>query len=162
VSELQRVLRLLRADDTAGPGSLAVGARLDAMARELRAAGLEVTCQTTGVPALPTEIDLAVGRVVQEALTNVLRHAGPGTSVWVRLVGHDDRVEVEVVDDGRGTTVPGAARAGTGSGLTGMRERVELHGGRFTAGRVAPRGFRVHAQLPLPTVETAALEEVPA
>jgi signal transduction histidine kinase len=153
VTELQRVLRLLRADGTSGPGSLAVGARLDAMARELRAAGLEVTCQTTGVPALPTEIDLAVGRVVQEALTNVLRHAGPGTSAWVRLVGHDDRVEVEVVDDGRGTAVPGAADAGSGSGLTGMRERVELHGGRFRAGRAAPRGFRVHAEVPLPEVE---------
>jgi signal transduction histidine kinase len=155
VTELQRVLRLLRADGTTGPGSLAVGARLDAMARELRAAGLEVTCQTAGVPELPTEIDLAVGRVVQEALTNVLRHAGPGTSVWVRLVGHDDRVEVEVVDDGRGTAVPGASDAGSGSGLTGMRERVELHGGRFRAGRAAPRGFQVHAEVPLPVVEVA-------
>jgi signal transduction histidine kinase len=157
VSELQRVLRLLRSDEGTGPGGLAVRARLDALARELRGAGLEVTCQVQGLETLPTEIDLAVGRVVQEALTNVLRHAGPGTSAWVRLVGHDDRVEVEVVDDARGTPVPGTGEVGSGSGLTGMRERVELHGGRFSAGPVSPRGFRVRAELPLPAVEPAAM-----
>lgn len=147
VTELQRVLQLLRADDDQAAPALTVQARLDGLARELRRAGVEVTCQVADLPPLPTEIDLAVGRVVQEALTNVLRHSGPGTSAWVRLHADGADVEVEVVDDGRGT--PLVDRHGGGTGLTGMRERVELHGGRFTADRVRRGGYRVHARIPL-------------
>ncbi|WP_052665026.1 sensor histidine kinase [Nitriliruptor alkaliphilus] len=147
VTELQRVLQLLRSDDDQAAPALTVQARLDGLARELRRAGVEVTCQVAGLPPLPTEIDLAVGRVVQEALTNVLRHSGPGTSAWVRLHAAGTDVEVEVVDDGRGT--PLVERHGGGTGLTGMRERVELHGGRFAADRVRRGGYRVHASIPL-------------
>jgi len=150
VAELQRVLRLLRTDDRDAAGGLLVADRLQALARELRAAGLAVTVQVDALPPLPTEIDLALGRVVQESLTNVLRHAGPGSSAWVSLAATAAAVEVEVVDDAGGQPLPEALRGGAGSGLTGMRERVELHGGRFSAGRTTPRGFRVHAHLPLP------------
>lgn len=151
VTELQRVLQLLRPEDDGAVPALAVEARLDGLSQELRRAGIEVTCHARDLPRLPTEIDLAVGRVIQEALTNVLRHSGPGTSAWVRLVGCSDRVEVEVVDDGRGTPI--GERHGGGNGLTGMRERVELHGGRFSAERVRRGGYRVHASIPLPPVD---------
>ncbi|HSK22989.1 MAG TPA: histidine kinase [Egicoccus sp.] len=166
VAELQRVLKLLRADDRDAAGGLRVEARLDALARELRAAGLAVTLQVEDLPELPTEIDLALGRVVQESLTNALRHAGPGTSTWVRLWGTRTGVEVEIVDDAHGDPLPDEGRFGSGSGLTGMRERVELHGGRFRAGPTAPRGYRVHAWLPLPggtgPAEDAAVDAVGA
>ena len=149
VTELQRVLALLRTDEREPAGALRVEARLDALAGELRAAGLAVTLQVDDLPELPTEIDLALGRVVQESLTNALRHAGPGTSTWVRLWSGRTGVEVEIVDDAHGDPLPDEVRFGGGSGLTGMRERVELHGGRFHAGPTTPRGFRVHAWLPL-------------
>lgn len=151
VTELQRVLQLLRPEDDGAVSALTVEARLEGLSQELRRAGIEVTCHARDLPRLPTEIDLAVGRVIQEALTNVLRHSGPGTSAWVRLAGLPDRVEVEVVDDGRGTPI--GERHGGGSGLTGMRERVELHGGRFSAERVRRGGYRVHASIPLPRVD---------
>jgi signal transduction histidine kinase len=157
VTELQRVLALLRTDASDPAGGLRVEARLDALARELRAAGLAVTLQAEDLPELPTEIDLALSRVVQESLTNALRHAGPGSSTWVRIWGTRTGVEVEVVDDANGDPLPDEDRFGTGSGLTGMRERVELHGGRFHAGPTTLRGYRVHAWLPLPTVATPDL-----
>ncbi|GGI03853.1 sensor histidine kinase [Egicoccus halophilus] len=150
VTGLQRVLELLRTDDRDVGGGLRIGQRLDVLAEELRTAGLSVTVQATELPPLPTEIDLALGRVVQEALTNTLRHAGPGSSAWVRLAATPTAVEVEVIDDAGGEPLLAAARAGSGSGLRGMRERVELHGGRFTCGPTRPRGFRVEAWLPLP------------
>ncbi|MEX2627544.1 MAG: histidine kinase, partial [Ilumatobacteraceae bacterium] len=94
VTELQRVLQLLRTDTRDAAGGLRVEARLDALARELRAAGLAVTLQVDPLPDLPTEIDLALGRVVQESLTNALRHAGPGSSTWVRMWTTRTGVEV--------------------------------------------------------------------
>ena len=86
-------------------------------------------------------------RIVQEALTNTLKHAGPAkAAVTVR---YDERaVEIEVVDDGRAAT-PGAERAGGGNGLIGMRERVSLLGGRLQVGHHPAVGFSVRAHLPL-------------
>ncbi len=152
VGELQRVLRLLREPDDA-PGPLAALGRVEELANEVRRAGVAVTLQVGELPSLPVDIDLAAVRVVQESLTNVLRHAGPGTSAWVKIVADHDALKVEVGDDGAGTPLvdPREGRqdgVAAGSGLGGMRERVELHGGTFDAGQHGPRGWRVRATIP--------------
>jgi signal transduction histidine kinase len=94
---------------------------------------------------LPTEVETAVYRIVQEALTNTLKHAGPAHAcVTIRYEAH--ALELEIRDDGR----PGAPTTdGTGHGLVGMRERVALYGGVLDAGRNADGGFGVRARLPL-------------
>ena len=93
-------------------------------------------------------IELAVYRVVQEALTNVLKHAGPATSGTVRLTYGSDELTVEITDDGRGATTALSA-GGAGHGLIGMRERVEIYGGTFSAAPRAGGGYGVQAALPV-------------
>ena len=109
-----------------------------------------MTLDSTGaVDGLPAGVDLAVYRVVQESLTNVLKHGGP--VAHVRVARHEDRVEVEVTDDGRAGSVGGRGAAGSegGHGLLGMRERVALYGGTFEAVARPGGGFRVRASLPV-------------
>jgi signal transduction histidine kinase len=96
---------------------------------------------------LPPILDQTAYRIIQEALTNVLKHAGPGASATVGLAFDPASVELEVTDDGPGRI--GSVAVGTRRGLIGMRERVELFGGRFSAGPMADGGFRVFARLPL-------------
>ena len=107
------------------------------------------TSRSTSTPsagtAVPEVVAAAGYRIVQEALTNVARHAGPDASARVRLTRRDGVVEVEVRDDGRGA--PGPVRAG--GGLIGMRERAGALGGRFEAGGAPSGGFRVWASLPV-------------
>jgi signal transduction histidine kinase len=153
VTELQRVLKLLREPDDDGRGSLGALGRLDELADEVRRAGVAVTLQVGDLPPrLPTDLDLAAVRVVQESLTNTLRHAGPGSSAWVTVRVAQHGIEIETTDDGRGTPLvddrAGSDGVTSGSGLRGMRERVELHGGTFVAGPVKPRGWRVAATIP--------------
>ncbi len=154
VTELQRVLRLMREHDDERRGPLGALGRLDDLAEEVRRAGLMVTLQVGPLPPLPTDLDLAAVRVVKESLTNSLRHAGPGSSAWIKVRVVDDVIDLEVGDDGRGIPVTdhrGDDGQGTsrGTGLRGMRERVELHGGTFAAGHAAPRGWKVTARIPL-------------
>jgi signal transduction histidine kinase len=121
---------------------------LDQMIDECRAAGVSVSVQRSGEPmALSPMLDQTAYRIVQEALTNVLKHAGTGAAATVRLGFDPGSVELEITDDGPGTT--GSVTLGTRSGLIGMRERVELFGGRFEAGPMDGGGFRVFARLPL-------------
>jgi signal transduction histidine kinase len=111
----------------------------------MRQAGLPVELHQQGRPRpLPAGVELSAYRIIQEALTNTLKHAGPAqASVSVRY--NHDTVEVEVVDDGQG---PPPARPGTGGkGLVGMQERVNLYGGRLETGARPGGGFRVHAVL---------------
>jgi signal transduction histidine kinase len=96
---------------------------------------------------LPTGIDTSAYRIVQEALTNTLKHAGPGAHATVRLTVHPDYVDVEVSDDGRGSTAH--PTSGHGNGLRGIAERVHLLGGTLTAGPVPGGGFVVRAYLPV-------------
>jgi signal transduction histidine kinase len=112
----------------------------------LRDAGMDVALdvETTGA-AVPEVVAAAGYRIVQEALTNVARHAGPDASACVRLTRRDGVVEVEVRDDGRGAVGPVRA----GGGLTGMRERAAALGGRLEAGGAPSGGFRVWASLPV-------------
>jgi signal transduction histidine kinase len=111
-----------------------------------REAGLPVTLEVTGVPgALPAGAELAVYRVVQEALTNAIKHAG-GATTRVELEWGDAGLELRVADHGDGG--PSPQLAGAGHGLIGMRERIRVHGGELAAGPRAGGGFEVVARLP--------------
>ncbi|MBQ0896738.1 two-component sensor histidine kinase [Micromonospora sp. U56] len=126
-------------------------AELPALLDRFRDAGLRVRHTVTGEPAaLPPGLDLTVYRVVQEALTNALKHAGVGASVTVILEHVPDAVVVRVVDDGHGRPPVGPAPSG-GHGLVGMRERVGVYDGSLVAGPRLAGGWRVEARLPLPS-----------
>jgi signal transduction histidine kinase len=116
---------------------------------EVGRAGLPVTLQVSGTPgSISRTLDTSAYRIVQEALTNVLRHAGPATA-QVRICYEPDAVAVEVLDDGIGpANGEGAVLADGGHGLAGMQERVAMLGGRLTAGARPDRGFAVAARLP--------------
>lgn len=147
--------------DTARPAEPAPGlSRLPTLLESFRRAGLEVSVHEEGTARpLPPGVDLTAYRIVQEALTNVTKHAGTG-SARVRLAWNRDRVTITVTDDGRGSrTTPNAATgAGAattterppGYGLIGMRERATAVGGRLSAGRRPEGGFLVSTELPLP------------
>ena len=129
---------------------------LDALIGRVRAAGLPVTLTVTGTPqALPPGADLAAYRVVQEGLTNVLRHAGTASASVV--VHWGDQLELTVTDDGQGAGPAGpddARSPGQGRGLLGLRERLALYGGELAAGPRPDGGWRVRAVLPLPGAAT--------
>jgi signal transduction histidine kinase len=148
LAELGALLGVLREGEDA-PAERTPAPDLDALPRlvdGLREAGLEVDLQVDGNGAAVPEVVAAAGyRIVQEALTNVARHAGPNVRAHVRLSRRNGVVEVEVRDDGR--DAPATVRPG--GGLTGMRERAAALGGAFEAGRAAEGGFRVWASLPV-------------
>jgi signal transduction histidine kinase len=147
VAELRRILAVLREpDEQAQSRPQPSLADLEALIAEHRATGLAVQLTITGSPrALPEGVELSIYRIVQEALTNVVKHARAGR-VTVSLAYRDDGVDVEVIDDG---TAPPALGAPSGHGLVGMRERVALLGGTLEAGPRSGRGFRVAARLPV-------------
>ncbi|RIQ26076.1 sensor histidine kinase [Jiangella rhizosphaerae] len=151
--EMRSVLGVLRGDDDGSPGP-SLGA-LDELLSVARRAGLDVTVAGS-VPAetLPDAVDRAAYRIVQEAITNVIRHAGPAR-VTVGLELRDGELRIEVADDGGGLSAPAGPPVEPGRGLAGMRERCELLGGAFEAGPDGD-GFRVRARLPLHRVEAAA------
>jgi signal transduction histidine kinase len=145
--ELRRLLGILRqADDEPALAPVPSLADLDRLIAQLHDAGLPTVLHIEGESApLPPGVDLAAYRIVQEALTNCLKHAGP-TRAEVRVCYRRHELELEVLDDGRSNR---AAGNGTGHGLIGMRERVSLYGGFFEAGPRPDGGFAVHARLPL-------------
>lgn len=150
--EMRRMLGVLRDDDDA-PGSRSPApslAKLGELVARVRDAGLGVSLQVDdGIPELPTSLDLAAFRIVQESLTNVMKHGGPVAFVTVRCTADD--LLVEVTDDGRAVaTAPRPDGIGSpGQGLIGMRERVAVYGGEFSAGARPSGGFRVAARFPL-------------
>ena len=122
---------------------------MNALLEHVRAAGLAVELATKGEPPeLPSALELSVYRIVQEALTNALRHGG-AKHATVTLHFNGDALDVEIVDDG----TPTSTANGSGQGLIGMRERAAAFGGRVEAGRGAEGGFRVAARLPVASVE---------
>jgi signal transduction histidine kinase len=143
--ELRRMLGLLREDAAENDLSPQPGLdRLPALVDEFRSAGLAVCVQFSGDrPAVSRGLELNAFRIVQEALTNSLRH-GPATAADVSIAFGDDAVRIEVVDNGRRPSVPGDR----GHGLIGMRERVQLHGGELRFGLRPGGGFEVLARLP--------------
>ncbi|MFI1767578.1 sensor histidine kinase [Streptomyces sp. NPDC020800] len=154
LGELRLLLRAFRpeeAEDGAGeqrePGpSLA---RLDELTDAVRATGMTVHVHREGaIDALPAAVDLAAYRIVQEALTNTLRHAAGADEVSLRVTAAKESVKITVVDNGR-TRSGGSDAAGTGRGLVGMKERARLVGGSLRAGPLPGGGFEVAAQLPV-------------
>jgi signal transduction histidine kinase len=148
LTELRSVLDILRQGDEQAPRSpTPTLARLDSLVSQATAAGLTVRTETLGqVRPLPFGIDVAAFRIVQEALTNVARHAGPATATVQIAYGERD-LTVQVDDDGRG---PGQQpRTGSEKGILGMRERVAALSGDLEAGPRPGGGFRVRARLPL-------------
>ena len=149
LGELHAMLGVLRAgDDGQAPLAPAPGlAELDALVAQAAGAGVKVRVAVQGEPRrLPPAVDLACYRVVQESLTNVVRHAG-ASSAEVTVTHHGGGVVVEVTDDGRGPARE--YRKGGGQGLVGMRERARALGGTLEAGPRPEGGFRVHATLPV-------------
>jgi signal transduction histidine kinase len=147
LTEMRRLVGMLRSD---GENPLAPQPGLDDVATlvgQVREAGLPVELTVEGEPRdLPAGIELSAYRIVQEALTNALKHAGEAhAQVSVRYGA--DSLELEILDDGGGGASDGATRGG--HGLVGMRERVQLYGGRFDASRRPGGGFAVRAKLPI-------------
>ncbi|MGW6689513.1 sensor histidine kinase [Streptomyces sp. NPDC054961] len=161
--EMRQLLDVLRTDeDTAGDrhsppeAPLPGPADLDRLIKESRQAGQPAELTMDGDPGrLPSVVGLTVYRIVQEALTNARKHAGPSVPVKVRLSCLPERVLVSVTDGGPTAAVgpPSAPgnRQGAGYGLIGMRERVALHSGALEAGPLPEAGYRVMASLPLKT-----------
>lgn len=151
LDELRRLLGVLRAgvpSDADGLAPQPTLGSLGALVDRMRATGLDVSLDVQGsFEYLPAGVDVSAYRVVQEALTNVLRHAGDGPRVEVAVHQVDGEVVVEVVDDGRGAASDPRDR-GAGQGLVGMRERVALFGGDLQAGPRAGGGYRVRARFP--------------
>ncbi|MBV9380524.1 MAG: sensor histidine kinase [Streptosporangiaceae bacterium] len=149
---LRRMLAAVRPD---GPGQEPESSRkpapgladLERLTASATAAGVHVAVERRGEHRpLPPDIELAAYRVIQESVTNVIRHAGT-SSCAVLIEQHEEHLSIEVADTGHGR---GGTAGGTGHGLAGMRERVALLRGDFTAGPRPEGGFRVSARLPVP------------
>jgi signal transduction histidine kinase len=146
LAEMRRLLGMLRQDDE----QLALApqpsvSRIHELVRTLERSGLPVELRVEGDPVeLPPGVDVSAYRIVQEALTNALKHAGPARA-RVTLRYTPDELEVEIVDDGTGNGTGG----GTGHGLAGIRERVAVYGGELQAGRRPAGGYALRARLPL-------------
>jgi len=177
LEEMRRMLGVLRQQDVTPPAARvdppggqgqAIAARqaplapapglagLDRLIERTRGAAVRVTLEVSGHPRpAPAGVDLSAYRIIQEALTNVVRHAGTGASCVVSVGYTDADLVIRVTDDGGlPVSLPSVsvASTGTGHGIIGMRERVHLCGGTFGAGRLPNGGFQVTATLPLPAV----------
>jgi len=150
LTELRRLLGVLRSEDgrdvdrtpQPGAGSLAE------LAERVRGVGLPVTLTVAGdLDDLPAGVGLGIYRIVQESLTNTLKHAGPGASADVTVTRQGERIELEITDNGAG----GRQLVGVsgGNGLIGMRERAHVYGGSLAAGPGPAGGWRVRAVLPV-------------
>lgn len=151
LEEMRSILGMLRSgDDTRAPTPGL--AEVDQLLERAREAGLEIDGHDAGpgLPAVPSAVGTAAYRIVQESLTNVIRHVGP-TRVRVRVSIEADVLCVSVADDGPrdDPAVPGAGHSTPGHGIRGMRERCELLGGSLEAGHRVSHGFEVRARIPL-------------
>jgi signal transduction histidine kinase len=150
LGELRRLLAAVRPSSNGEPPQPQPGLdRLGELVAPLRAAGLEVAVRREGFDAaspLPAGVDLSAYRIVQEALTNTLRHAG-ASRAEVTVRAGSEVLELDVLDDGRGGGA--GASGGAGRGIPGMRERAAMLGGSLEAGPLPDGGFRVRARLPL-------------
>ena len=147
LDELRHLLGVLRPEtDVEDLGPQPGLADVPRLVDQSRAAGLDVSLTMDGAQIdLPARVDLSAYRIVQEALTNALKHAGPGARAEVRLQTDNRGVDIEVLDNGRGVTI----LTGSGHGIVGMRERALLLGGRLDAGPRPGGGFHVVAHLPI-------------
>ena len=149
LTDLRQMIGVLHRDDIEVLGAATPGlAQLERLAERARTAGLPVDVRVEGESRpLPAGLDLVSYRVVQEALTNVIKHAGPA-SAQVRVIFDRNCLELEITDTGRGSAPERTASAPAGHGLMGMQERLALYGGQLHAGS-GGGGFTVHAAIPL-------------
>jgi signal transduction histidine kinase len=155
---MRRMLGLLQAADGEGPASPAPGLRSLPQLVDRASAGLRIgRVEVDPAAELPSGIELAVYRIVQEGLTNAVRHA-PGSTVTVAVHVAEGRVTASVVNTEGG---PGPAVPGSGRGLVGMRERVALYGGTLAVGPTDDGGYALTATLPLDAVDVPAGEAAP-
>ena len=156
LDEMRRLLDVLRTEDAPNGRRPQPGiAQIDGLLDQVRETGLAAAVTVTGTPAvLPPGAELSVYRIVQEAVTNTLKHAAAPTRIRVAVIHRPDSVTVDVHDDGARSAARPTAGAQTGTagghGLTGMRERASVYGGRVTAGPDPSGGWHVHAHLPMP------------
>jgi signal transduction histidine kinase len=151
--EMRRMIGVLRHGDVELAGSAAPGLdQLDLLAQRARMSGLPVTLTVVGGRRqLPEALDLVAFRIVQEALTNSIKHAGPARAS-VTVTFRPDTLELEICDDGQGVLYERREDEGRGHGLVGMRERLALFDGVLSTGRQPGGGFRVYARLPVAAV----------
>src|SRR5690606_35385881 len=157
LADMRRLLGVLREDDgePGDDGALAPqpgSGDLETLVEQVRASGLNVSLVRMGTPrALPPGVGLTAYRICQEALTNVMKHAGPDPSVTLLVQWTDTSLSLEISDDGRGAAADLSDEDAVGGhGLLGMRERAMMLGGTLTVGPRPGGGFRVRATLPLP------------
>ena len=150
LAELRRLLGVLRDDDGSRAHAPAPSlGDVPQLVDEVRAVGVTVELEVEGEQQVGhSGIELSAYRVIQEALTNVIKHAGPATTVEVNLRYLPDALHIEVIDDGRGVMTNGAGSVVGGHGQMGMRERVEVWGGDLSVGPHAGGGYEVRATLP--------------
>lgn len=151
MAEMRRMLGVLRRDDPATRAPQPGLGRVDRLVDEARSMGLRVDLSVMGAPVvLPSGLDLAAYRIVQESLTNARKHGGPLLSlISVSIRYTDSTVELRIVDDGCEPAMSGARPASSGHGLVGMRERATAYGGTVEAGPRPDGGFEVRAVLPI-------------
>jgi signal transduction histidine kinase len=155
LTDMRRMLGILRRPDEAADLSPQPSiTRLESLIAQASDAGVPVECEVLGdLRPLPSAMDLSAYRIVQEALTNTIKHAGPARArVVVRY--ETDRIEIEVVDDGRGAARDLQNGRGRGHGLVGMKERAALYGGEVKAGPRPGGGYSVRATFPLEVAST--------
>jgi signal transduction histidine kinase len=146
LAEMRRLLGIVRPDAPPALDPQPGMAALPALVDEVREVGTPVTLQIEGEPApLPAAVDLAAYRIIQEALTNTRKHAGPGARAVIRLAFTGAYLQVDIADDG---PAPTPAPAPDGHGLRGIRERVAALGGELRAGPQEAGGFAVRVRLP--------------
>ena len=151
------MLNVLRSDPAAERLPRPGAAELDDLVDIVRGAGLSVHLAVTGdLTGLAATAQLAVYRIVQESLTNVVKHARNASRVHVTITQQPGHVSIDVLNDGDPVEHAPSGQAGAGHGLAGMRERAELYGGRVHAAPASSGGWSVHATLPLATAAAAA------
>ncbi|SEP72353.1 Signal transduction histidine kinase [Lentzea xinjiangensis] len=150
LTEMRRLLGVLRSEDAETQWAPQPDVRgVVELAENTRAAGVPVRLEITGdVDDLPAGVGLSIYRIVQEALTNTIKHAGAGTTALVRLARTQEELRLEVIDNGFGTPHD-VVKVSGGNGLIGMRERTAVLGGEFEAGPNPGGGWRVRATFPL-------------
>ena len=160
LADMRSLLGVLRQEDETSFGPQPGPEQLPDLLERVRAAGLEVSLEVDGaLEGIPQAVGMSVFRLVQEALTNVLKHAGPGATASVRLHRTAADLKLEVIDDGRGTDPDSD---GLGHGLTGMRERMSVFGGTLQSGPLPSRGYRVRATVPLVPASDPAAPRAPS
>ncbi|GGC66157.1 sensor histidine kinase [Hoyosella rhizosphaerae] len=149
LTDMRALLSVLRDDSPRETSSTPQVGDIAALVKEVRRSGLDIAVNTEGEPReLPSGVSLTAYRIVQESLTNVLKHAGPIATVSIDMHWTNDALKLEVVDDGKGIAGILPKAEGVGQGIRGMQERARLYGGVVDAQPTASGGYKVSATLP--------------